>query len=908
MFDYQDGSVNDSESYLNDTFYSSNSIDNYEHARNFRNSVILPDMSRDASYESGLRLHTTNLHEFEEPQDPSSYRNDSDIDETETKTLKVTASPSLSALSGILSEKAKRVEQRMSSNIVLEQSIEEEELPSNPIEPVVRDSPNLIDMGGSNDNNFSSYKYAPQVAAHHAKIPEQPDFLTTPKLDPPTPRVEPADSDFPQNVCEIQPHPAAAPKQDEAHLKNDYVEEKHAENPIRNTSGNTAAPSPSPSTSADLAGPPRPTPKKQASSIRSFSGMSMGSRSSVENSIEDSNGSKKRKNIFSFLKRKPQKSASFVVLDSKSNSNLPTSSTFSVPKTNDHADLPASNKLAKKSHSNGSIFNSFRKNKTAKKEAVDRNLRIPKQRSRTDSAVSTNHTGGSPVKRDVRLRKPTPLDFEQKLAAPPQLQKAPKNTSSPEQKSQAVPNLEHISTEPEIMDKKLNQAPTNLIVKTPPSPEPHSPSIDVSDTGRTDFGEVLFPKSLSAQEVESIVSLERSRSVKSNKRNSLSSHRRSFTDNMSNKAHNGGMFITEPAAVKLSTPDLSKSPTSSILRNGTFDSLEFSPQKSSSRSQKGLGNSGGAFQPEERDFSFTSIEQKLNDLTLDSESQEEKEKLEKSTAGPLGENYETDFMSDIMEFASIIDFDKDLDLNLDLDHADTTYRSLNPSEKNHYTQQTDDASSDSFNFEKDTQKTTQEIQSDHDNHQSNHPYSQYENNKVTNRDEHLTKNSASPLREKESRSDKSVRNYLVADDDDDDDDDFEGENFNQLEEPVESEGLDSPTWQSPLTAGRPLSLSFKGLRANQLNSNSQPSVFQTSPTNYTGTGSFDDYAAVKTVTFSTNIILYATYTEDEYDRHPEIATCNQLTPQLAQMIKDELNSLKSEMEVHEDSRCFTHFY
>lgn len=64
----------------------------------------------------------------------------------------------------------------------------------------------------------------------------------------------------------------------------------------------------------------------------------------------------------------------------------------------------------------------------------------------------------------------------------------------------------------------------------------------------------------------------------------------------------------------------------------------------------------------------------------------------------------------------------------------------------------------------------------------------------------------------------------------------------------------------------------------------------------------------KKVSFSSRIILFDTYHEDEYDRHPEIATCNQLTPFLAQRIKEELNQVKSEMEVHESSRCYTQFF
>lgn len=71
---------------------------------------------------------------------------------------------------------------------------------------------------------------------------------------------------------------------------------------------------------------------------------------------------------------------------------------------------------------------------------------------------------------------------------------------------------------------------------------------------------------------------------------------------------------------------------------------------------------------------------------------------------------------------------------------------------------------------------------------------------------------------------------------------------------------------------------------------------------------FEEIKPAKSVKFSSKILLYDTFHQDDYDRHPEIATCNQLTPQLAQQIKNELNQLKSEMPIHRDSRCFTHFY
>lgn len=62
------------------------------------------------------------------------------------------------------------------------------------------------------------------------------------------------------------------------------------------------------------------------------------------------------------------------------------------------------------------------------------------------------------------------------------------------------------------------------------------------------------------------------------------------------------------------------------------------------------------------------------------------------------------------------------------------------------------------------------------------------------------------------------------------------------------------------------------------------------------------------VRFSSRIILYDTYNGDDYDRHPDTATCNQLTPALAQMIRNEINEVKREMEVHRDLQCYTHFF
>ena len=59
----------------------------------------------------------------------------------------------------------------------------------------------------------------------------------------------------------------------------------------------------------------------------------------------------------------------------------------------------------------------------------------------------------------------------------------------------------------------------------------------------------------------------------------------------------------------------------------------------------------------------------------------------------------------------------------------------------------------------------------------------------------------------------------------------------------------------------------------------------------------------KRLAFAANLSIYDTFSPHVYDRRSEPATCNRLTPALAQRIKEELNSYKmEEMEVHAASR------
>ena len=84
-------------------------------------------------------------------------------------------------------------------------------------------------------------------------------------------------------------------------------------------------------------------------------------------------------------------------------------------------------------------------------------------------------------------------------------------------------------------------------------------------------------------------------------------------------------------------------------------------------------------------------------------------------------------------------------------------------------------------------------------------------------------------------------------------------------------------------------------------------------------------AMIRNISFSPRLQFHDTWPSGEYDRRGDIATCNRLTPMLAQQIKEELNTFKmvcshhnevgprqltiiQEMEVHESSKVYTHFF
>lgn len=65
----------------------------------------------------------------------------------------------------------------------------------------------------------------------------------------------------------------------------------------------------------------------------------------------------------------------------------------------------------------------------------------------------------------------------------------------------------------------------------------------------------------------------------------------------------------------------------------------------------------------------------------------------------------------------------------------------------------------------------------------------------------------------------------------------------------------------------------------------------------------------KRLVFADTQIYHSTWPAHVYDRRGELATCNRLTPLLAQRIKEELNTYKmEEMAVAPSSRIHTHFF
>ncbi|QLL32506.1 hypothetical protein HG536_0D00280 [Torulaspora globosa] len=781
----------DSSDVLNSSFYSSTSINTLDHAKNFRNSLILADLD-EAGY--GNLTGQTSQRSEDAGEDNIAFPADS---HKETATMKMSTSPSLSALAGILSEKSRQANEKLkSSELYGSATMEEEEDAPEIRSERVRDDVTARTAGGTSPNLFelndNEEVYCPDTnLSNNTFYSTQPDFLSSP---------DPTKGDYSRT---FQPN-----KEEPLMEQQSSAARQLSKSDIRQSLENQ--------------------PKTQ--------------RTVSTTPTEQNQQSKKRKNFFSFLKRR--NNTDILKTDSP---GIPNSATFSLSHSSSPTQL-APERMTKKSYSSSNIFSTFRKNrdikrenmlsqehKTYKKEPINDHTQLQEDKRTAEKLTRTLPKKSS---NDISKRKPTPLNYEHVHDGAEQ---TPRTAKSPIEPAASVSEINTID-----------------------------PIITKLDTG-----EVRFPRSLDKQEVDSIVSIERSRSTKSNKRSSIASHRRSLTETLSANAQNEGMFIMEASSVVLSTPDLSKSPASSILRNGKFDPIEFSSNNSvmlDDQSEHALSvhstqNALLVPEPIQNRLSMASIEERLNELTVDSEDDETPAEKQLDT-----ENLDEDpeFMSDIMEFASIINFGDGV--NFDFDSKTNTLEpelsTLKPLAKNTSTLPT----TDEFIDEQDVARPGLGITYDDiiPEHQVNHTQA----------------TSA----------------------EDNEEDEFENEDFNTLSD-VAQQSPQLKAFMPEFEANRPLSMSFRGLRAPSFNA----SVTGSSATDSAARVDHKSLASSERrqfncVNFSSKIILYETYGEDEYDRKPDIATCNQLTPQLAQLIKAELNELKSDMEVHEDSRCYTHFF
>ncbi|CCH61966.1 hypothetical protein TBLA_0G00150 [Henningerozyma blattae CBS 6284] len=1163
-------------SFLDSSFYTSDTLSTVDHARNFRNSLILEELSqRDLTAafndekdtiqtQTNLKLAHTNKDGENNSPSQTTLR-----EPNTTKTIQISSSPSLSALSNLLNEKSKIADQKMRNSMLLDTSIIEEDedvedgyskeflnLPA--YEEVQVDNFGSNIYRNSSKNNSTSPNLLDIDGLHKIQVPipssnfpiaslEQPDFLTTPRVEPPKAaviaRIHSPSKLFSNNLLsnnnnnqpsfesELYLNPlsrshspvavpittapignataissyssspnryldlklsskssSATPSQcDNSNIYNNqgssninYSSEERSTSTDSNQQLNRHlnSPIPTPATTPLKVSDSKKTPNKNRTRNGSIS------TTSTLNTTPSS--SRKKKGLFSFLKKKPSQNDIPTVSHNQkqqynSNHSLPTSSTFSVSQTSLNSNTSTPEKLQKKSHSSNSIFSSFRRNRessndssqakriyhsnhqnqqqshnNAKKNNAKKNndetiasnntsaansiissTHITRSRTASNANVNTipkissaktnstsnspyvnnviplsSSSSSSPIKRDgtSNRRNITPLAFDLAMKKNQSFdedndtdnQISFKTTSSDVEVNTVPityhPNIPELIIEGSTTNNKKAKSYDQLInspsdqhniIATKNTNRSTSQSkglferplgqqnaqsfknVSITDDDffqkpqnpfqpRADYGESLFPKTLDEQEVESIISLERTRSIKSNNRNSIASYRKS-SDNYSLKNQNEGMIVTEPTSIVLSTPDLTKSPASSILKSGKFENADTSSNFSGMNESTGSLFTGEAqfSQPSQRNnisnlqdistnvesnFSFTSSDEQVQGLNLHSE--------------PLGLEADTELMSDIMEFADLIDFGDSMNFGDTVDFAESLNFTLDPVDNSKInivleepvTREPHSSKNNSTMNEAQHIKKSQTIDSNYWDKSSKMD----SNKQESSNDANASKVSISTTSYKDiSDTEQPPPNYFYEYPDSNNINSTEEVNHNPfsydpIQEPFQTfpsqssdnaktqlkpniisdvendtenndvESLQQNNAYFPETQiSRPISMSFKGLRAPTYNTSNTPSMINSvhadkqdqkiNPTSDSKMKAINEKHKVK-VDFSQNVILFETYSQFEYDRKPEVATCNLLTPQLAQLIKSELNELKSEMEVHIDSRCYTHFY
>lgn len=897
---------------LNSSFYSSKSINALEHSRTFRNSLLLKEMS-----DNSLNMSVSSMQDMNNRKRSPTKINDanttnclnssepgSNSRKDEVQTVNMTTSPSLSALSEILNEKSKNADRMMRTSRIFENSIveEEEEEPEenqNIKETVmVTSSPNLIDIDDSpNGMQFSNVNLNTTA--------EQPDFLTTPKVEQSIPRHQLPNYTIPETLNELE----------EIETEQTVVDDNNNNNNNYNNYNNYNKRH---SVSLATAGKEVPSPKKYMNSKKT----SMESQKKVEHVEEEKPSQntyaeimkgvaskqnqqhnskiemkktrlykqdavkkntenrkstpaaptqKKKKSIFSFLKRKNSRSISETINANSANTDkeldkgMPTSATYSHISSHREEEPEPTEKISKKSHSSNSLFNTLRR-----KSIVPDTLNVPNAQTGKDVDVPTtkqvsdvsNTTEGSLLSATSTPTKPDSTTIASSTASPQKSIDKPLHNNKQNKRNPTPLNFENTLI--------ASSNDTKLVKELPIIPNFDAPSFPDSSQKR-DSGEAFFPKLLDADEIDSIVKIERNRSQRSG------SLRRMSIDTLSVHAQSEGMVVTTASDIILSTPDLSKSPASSILRSGRFDRIDAYP---SNNLHSDIDDSFDVDVIEDNQNLLASVEEKLDQLTNDYrkenvyDSQIQKD-LKQTNITNDDANDDPELMSDIMEFADLINFGEGIDLDMDMNqnnkNPEDSFRStLAPAyidvdiakEDPEESEGLSDGGYDHFISSEQEGLGIQMNQDEYDNFEINN-------------------------------------------------DDFDHENFNDI---IEDHGMDDIVPQRKHNVldsdfesnDRPISMSFRGLTGPSLNS-----TIMVDSNELQEVATIENEQEEQTkgcVTFSASIILYETYGEFEYDRHPDIGTCNQLTPQLAQMIKVELNELKNNMEVHESSKCYTQYF
>ncbi|OBA26060.1 hypothetical protein HANVADRAFT_53437 [Hanseniaspora valbyensis NRRL Y-1626] len=594
---------------------------------------------------------------------------------------------------------------------------------------------------------------------------------------------------------------------------------------------------------------------------------------------EQQEDKQKKTSIFSIFRKKSINRK----LSKNENEYLPVSETFS-------------NKLAGSANNRNnksSVLSSLRQVSESKASQNDSSSSNTLPKTRRNST-----TDDVPVQRkDVGLRNSTPMNFDQTNNS--------SNNSNNNNKKVSVSNSET----------------SNMTIKS-------SPKI---------LGEDVFPKHLDLSEISSIQTLEKA------KRASLTltpnNKRMSLTDSISVKQENEGMFVEYDSNLQIHTPDLSKSPTSSILRSGRFEnnrnSMVLSDSgRSTNRNSLILSDTGRRSNRNSRYENRISILSNGNNSKNAPNDQILEEDIQKPEAPLLNIDFDfedSEYVSEIMEFKNIIDFGDYIDLDFsttekkdsgilnDINYNETennssmvlnglgilsTSKEKDTEEQELYEEPVKDVTPELNTKEEPFQpylptitpaspETPRKVrplsmsfkglntknefdnwfEDEEEEEKEREKELDHEKNDIIKKDDYTTKNEEEKEEEAEEAEEQldTEEEYYNNDDEVDGDEEEDEEDFNFYDTLEEDE-------------------------IEVYNDEIDDYVDENFPVN-----------SNKGVRFASKIILFDTYSAEEYDRRPDLATCNQLTAELAMFIREEVNTMKGEMEIHSDSIQYTHF-